>query len=511
MNNLRPYQAKAVEDLRTAIANGARRPVLKLSVGAGKTRIAAEIINSALNKRKRAIFTVPRISLIDQTIRSFQHEGVSELGVIQQFHELTDPRMPVQIASIDTLMRREIPPADIIVVDEAHIQREFLSSWLGDPAWQRSVFIGLSATPWAKGMARLWDALVPGPSMGALIKQGYLSSFRVFAPAHPDLEGVKTRAGDYVESQLAERMNTQALVADVCETWLARGENRPTLCFGCDRAHAKHLAQRFEALGVPSAYVDCHTDLEERAAIEKRFRAGEVKVACSVGVLTTGIDWPVACIILARPTRSEQLFVQIVGRGLRVNEGWADCLILDHASIHAGGEHSLGFVTDLDETLNTLDDGTPAAKKQRKGNLPKECPKCQYLRPPKVAICPSCGHVAKHGPRDVACQDGELVEITAPRSRSKDSQRVWFAGLRYIARDRCYKPGWAARQFKEAFGRWPPRAWEGDLIHPPTPEVKNWVTSRRIKFAKEREKARATPMQLVDEWLSKGGASNAGI
>jgi DNA repair protein RadD len=270
-----------------------------LPVGAGKTRVAAEIINLALGKGKRAIFTVPRLALIDQTVDAFLHEGIAEIGVCQGIHEMTDHTASLPGASVQTLMRRPIPEADLVVIDEAHLGFDFVRDWMADPAWAKVPFIGLSATPWAKGMAQHWDDLVPGPPMQTLIDQGHLSPFRIFAPSVPNLAGVKVIAGDYAEKQ--------------------HGENRPTLCFGVDRAHAKALQSRFQALGVPAGYVDAFSTDEERKALEAQFRAGEIKVACSVGVLTTGVDWPVACIILARPTKSEMLYVQIFGRGLRVN------------------------------------------------------------------------------------------------------------------------------------------------------------------------------------------------
>jgi superfamily II DNA or RNA helicase len=140
--------------------------------------------------------------------------------------------------------------------------------------------------------------------MQGLIDQGHLSPFRIFAPSVPDLDGVKTRGGDYVEEQLSRIMGEAKLVADAVETWLAHGEDRPTLCFGVDRAHAKKLLERFQKAGVPSGYVDAFSTPDERKDLEAKFRSGAVKVACSVGVLTTGVDWPVACIIMARPTKS---------------------------------------------------------------------------------------------------------------------------------------------------------------------------------------------------------------
>jgi DNA repair protein RadD len=490
MKPLRDYQAKAIEDIRASLKAGNKRPVLQLPVGAGKTRVAAEIINLALSKRKRAIFTVPRIALVDQTVDAFLHEGIAEIGVMQGIHEMTDHSRPCQVASVQTLARRKTPDADIVIIDEAHLGFESVREWMSDPAWAKVPFVGLSATPWAKGMAKHWDDLVLGPSMQSLIDQGHLSPFRIFAPSVPNLAGVKVIGGDYAEKQLSAIMGDAKLIADVVETWLSHGENRPTLCFGVDRAHAKALQSRFQAVGVPAGYVDAFSDEQARRALEMDFRGGRVKVACSVGVLTTGVDWPVSCVILARPTKSEMLYVQIFGRGLRVNPGYDDCLFLDHS----GTSLKLGYPTDIH--YDDLDDGKgPRYISGPKIAEPKLCNQCKFLKPPKTPICPNCGHEAKHGPRNVETAMGQLVELDAyRRPREKlvmtESEKKWFYHeLRSFGFQRHFKPKWPAVQYRERFGVWPPRDWDAGPSSPPSQATINWVKSRWIARAKAREKA----------------------
>ena len=116
-------------------------------------------------------------------------------------------------------------------------------------------------------------------------------------------------AGDYHEGDLGEAMNKATLVADVVTTWLERAAEPPDAllrCRSCPRQDT--CRQQFLEAEVPAEYIDCYTDAAERNAIAKRFHAGEVKVVCNVGCLTTGIDWDVRCIILARPTKSEILY-----------------------------------------------------------------------------------------------------------------------------------------------------------------------------------------------------------
>jgi DNA repair protein RadD len=280
------------------------------------------------------LFVVPALSLIEQTVQMFWDEGIRDLGVIQADHAMTAPERPVQVASVQTLMRRALPGCDVVVIDEAHRWFDFYGTWMTHPEWARIPFIGLSATPWTRGLGRYYDDLIIAATTADLIEAGFLSRFRVFAPSHPDLSEVRTVAGDYHEGDLGEVMSERTLVADVVETWLKRAQNRSTLCFAVDRAHAKHLQAKFHEAGVATGYVDAHTPPDERERVRQQFADGRLRVVCNVGCLTTGVDWDVRCVILARPTKSEILFVQIIGRGLRTAEGKDDCLILDHSDTH---------------------------------------------------------------------------------------------------------------------------------------------------------------------------------
>ena len=320
----RKHQRQSIDRLRQSLARGCSRPCLQLPTGAGKTFVASMIVNGALAKGNRVVFTVPALSLINQTVEAFEAEGVTQIGVIQADHPRTDWTAPVQVASVQTLARRDRPDCEVVVVDECHIGSKVISEWMAE--CPDVPFIGLSATPWRQGMSSEYDDLIIGATMQELIDAGFLSSFRVFAPAHPDLSGVKTTAGDFNQGQLGEVMGEGQMVADVVSTWLEKGEARPTLCFAVDRAHAKKLQADFERSGVPTGYVDAYTDEVERALVARRFERGEIKVVCNVGCLTTGVDWDVRCIILARPTKSEMLYVQMIGRGLRTADGKNDCL-----------------------------------------------------------------------------------------------------------------------------------------------------------------------------------------
>jgi superfamily II DNA or RNA helicase len=231
------------------------------------------------------------------------------------------------------------------------------------------------------------------------------------------------------------------------------------------------------------SYSSAQTIAMDRTAIARRFHAGEVEVVCNVGCLTTGIDWDVRCIILARPTKSEMLFAQMIGRGLRTADGKDDCLILDHSDNHL----RLGFVTDIHH--DKLDDGRERQKAEPKAAeaLPKKCAKCSFLKPPKLLVCPACGF--KPEPKcEVVNKDGELVEFSArgmTKPVSSAEHVEFYRQLKHFAVSRGYKSGWIAHKFKEKFGHWP-----SGLDHlapmPPSPATLGWIKSRQIAFAMGR-------------------------
>ena len=485
---LRPYQEHALEALRRSLASGHKRPMLQGPTGFGKTLTAAHIIRRALDKGNRVIFTVPALSLIDQTVAAFEAEGIYCVGVMQADHERTDQTQPVQVCSVQTLARRQKPDAGVVIIDEAHLMHKSVHAWMADSDWAKVPFIGLSATPWAKGLGKHYDDLIVASTTKALIEAGYLSDFVVFAPSTPDLSGVRTVAGDYHEGELATACNTDILVGDIVETWLKRGEDRQTLCYGVDRAHAEHLQQRFLEAGIAAEYIDCFTDRQDRERIFDRFRSGETRIISNVATLSLGIDLDVRCIIDARPTKSEMRFVQTIGRGLRTAPGKDRLIILDHAGNHL----RLGLVTDIHH--ERLDDGEPrkgaSEKPERDTPLPILCDECKAVLPRGTKICPACGAV-REAKSDVQMADGELVELGSGKKSNVPPTLAdmahFHAEVCWIVRERGYSPGWAAHKFRERFGVWPndPRIKFAEPA-PPSLKTRNWVRSRAIAWARGR-------------------------
>ena len=359
------------------------------------------------------------------------------------------------------------------------------------PEWRNTPFVGLSASPWTKGLGKHYDDLIVAATTSELIDKGLLSPFRVYAPAHPDLSEVKTMAGDFHEGQLSNVMRQPTLVAGVVETWLRLGEDRPTLCFAVDRAHARRIADEFEAAGVPAGYVDAKTPRDERIRMGRRLAEGQIKVIVNIATMTTGVDLDVRCIVLARPTKSEILFTQIVGRGLRTATGKADCLILDHSD----STLRLGFVTDIHYAA--LDDGksrgAPCTEaKEHRVSLPKECTACSYLKPAGVHKCPEC-RFAPERQSLIENRSGSLVQLNGKRNAggtdSRERRQEWYSMLLAIGQQRGWKTGAAAHRYRERFGVWP-----RDLIgvaKAPDLEVRNWVKARHIAFSKGKAKSSA--------------------
>ncbi len=477
---LRPHQHAAIAGVKRSMIAGNHRIIVQLPTGAGKTRTAAEIVKGALAKGNRVCFTVPAISLIDQTVEAFEAEGIRDIGVIQANHPRTNSHCPVQVASVQTLARRTRPACEIAVIDECHLRFDAVTEWMArEPG---KLFVGLSATPWAKGLADDWQDLIVPVRMQELIDQGYLSPFRVFAPSHPDLTRVATVAGDYHEGQLAEVMSDNRLVADVVQTWLQRAGNRPTLVFAVNRAHAAHLQAQFAEAGVRMGYCDAHVDRIERKILFDRVASGDLSGIVNVGTLTTGVDADIRCIVMARPTKSEMLFVQCIGRGLRTAPGKSECLILDHADNHA----RLGFVTDIhhDQLLSGKDKREPT-QREKGEPMPKDCPSCGALKPAKARTCPSCGFQPQRQ-SEVEVEEGELIELKpkAEKFNRDDKQKFWSMALS-VDRDRSKGGRLAKALYKGKFGVWP----QGLSSNPIEPDgaFLSYERSRRIAYAKRRQ------------------------
>jgi superfamily II DNA or RNA helicase len=487
---LRPYQDQAVQDLRLAIAGGSRQVILQAGTGSGKTVVASEIIKKAVAKGKQVLFLAHRRELIDQCGLRLDENGVGH-GIIMAGRRGTMGE-PVQVASIMTLWARafkrqriKLPEADLIVMDECHHGLSATYKKLV-AAYPEAVLLGLTATPCrgdGRGLGEMYQGMVHCPSIGDLTRDGFLVPVRYFAAKEPDVSKVKVRMGDYVESELERAMDKSELVGDVVENWGRLGEDRQTVVFASGVKHSIHLADEFRKAGVEARHLDANTPLDERADILADLASGKARVVCNCMVLTEGWDCPpVSCIVLARPTKSLGLYIQMGGRALRPHPGKKDCLLLDHAG--ACREH--GFLDeDIPWTLDGKTRISEEAKKVRKRN-PVKCPKCKRLFK-GMSSCPGCGWEPKAQGQDVDWSPGNLAEVGKRGNGYSASDKArWIKELRGLGMERGYKAGWAAHVYRAKFGSWPPRVTFGGIgdSTPPGSEVRAYVSHRAIRYSK---------------------------
>lgn len=457
---LRDYQTDLISRVGQAFIAGSRRVLVVASTGAGKTVIATEgFIKPALARNSRVLFIAHRSELLTQCADKL--DLPDQIGIIKAGHD-PKPDALIQLASIQSLARRALPPADLVIWDEAH--RSGAESYQRiQAAYPFAVHIGLTATPYrgdGKGLGHAFDAIALAPGIPDLIRMGFLVPSRTFALPPPDLTGVRTLGGDYQEDQLATAMNKPRIGSRIVETYQKHAAGRSTICFAVNIEHSRTLCMRFQHAGITAEHIDGGTPDDERAAILARLANGTTAVVCNCAVLTEGFDCPrVSCIILARPTKSRCLWRQCVGRGLRPHDGKADCQIHDHAGCYDRHGH-----VEQDEDL-TLSDGVrpkPVVAALR------QCLQCYAILPGAPAVCEVCGYVfpVKPVPEPLTV-DVELVEVTAPAPLDLSAVTVtaedaetysdpvkYYRHVLAIAAERDYKPGWVFHRCKHRFADW---------------------------------------------------------
>jgi DNA repair protein RadD len=503
--DLYAFQADLIQQVEVMIAAGRDRLMIVLPTGAGKTVVAAEIIARAVARGERVVFLVHRRELTKQASKKLFRANVDH-GVVQAgFPERPGER--VQIASIATLYvraiasrSREMPPADLIIVDEAHHARARTWQKILDH-YSDAVVIGLTATPArpdGKGLGKIFREIV-APVTVADLTPKYLVPAVTYAPMTPDLNGVQIRRGDYVESQLAERMNTQELVGNIAEHVHRIGTGRRTVVFASGVRHSVAIRDELRLSGLRAEHIDGTTPIEERDLILAELANGTIDVVTNHSVLCEGWDAPeVSRIVLARPTRSFVLYRQMVGRALRPSPetGKENAIILDHAG--AVFEH--GFIEDpiawtLFEDQRAENHVHTARGKHVAPGL-TTCPECHAVRL-EGKPCSLCNWRPVAKPRYVEVKDGQLGEVTRNGSVEKPALNELEFYRELVAlldekrqRHPGIKPGWVAHKFKDRIGNWPPLHWQGAAPLSPSPATRAWVRSRDIAFAKSMEARR---------------------
>lgn len=489
----REFQVAAHEALREGFRAGHRRQAVMAPTGAGKAYLGLRVCHEALVTGHRATFVADRTTLIEQVSATADRFGLSAHGVIQADHWRTDPSLPFQIASVQTLASRGWPESEVIVIDECH---SLYRGWTEHVLKTEAAVIGLSATPFAKGMGRIFTRLINATTMSELVDTGVLVPMRIFSCTKPDMAGAATSGGEWTDAAAAER--GMAIIGDVVAEWTKLATDRKTIVFGATIAHCEEICRQFNETGVLAAVFTSHTKPSERKALldEYRKRDSALRVLVSVEALAKGFDVPdVGCVCDCRPLRrSLSTAIQMWGRGLRSSPetGKKDCLLLDFSG------NIIRFAADFENIyhsgLSALDAGEKLDKEIRRDTAekePKSCPECGYS--PFSGRCMSCGHEVVKASM-IEHEAGEMQEIRIGRTKyADDHQHLWEQCCTYArghsAPDKQQGRAW--HLYKSIVGIAPPRYFslDGTPDVPITAAVLNKIRSINIAFRNRRNPA----------------------
>jgi len=449
---LRPYQEADLARIRAAYASGRRRVLYAAPTGPGKTRIFSTVVAGAAARGNRVTILGHRDEIVRQICDALTELGVAHGIIAAGYPEL--PEMPVQVASVATLVRRLHrldPVPDLCVVDEAHHAAARTWGRIIEAVPEAKI-LGVTATPQrldGKGLSDIFDTLIIGPSVEALIEQGHLSPFTTYAPAREvDLSKVRTRAGDFAVDELAETMSEGVIITAAVDEYVRLCPGVPAIAFCVDIAHSELVAAAFAARGFRAAHVDGTTPAAERRTLIAALGTGEIQVLCNCGLISEGLDVPVVtAAILLRPTKSLALHLQQVGRALRPAPGKIKALILDHAA----NTYRFG-PADLERAWSL-------EGKAGKGEaLPplQRCSGCGAIIPAAAMSCPECGTVLRVPKPKAAHTEraGSPLVATDYLAAMTYKQALLWAGadrdrLHLVARARGYKSGWVWYRLQE--------------------------------------------------------------
>jgi len=264
--------------------------------------------------------------------------------------------------------------------------------------------------------------------MTGLVERGYLTDAKLFGPpAKAELDKIKISAGEYNQKELSTEMSKLAVVGDVVENYIKLGEGKPAICFCVTVEHSKRVAEIFNRAGIPALHVDCVDSKEKRAEAINLLKSGKIKVLCNVNIWSTGVDIPcVEVCILARPTKSINLYLQQVGRAFRPYRVCGSC----HKSYdnsdrcyhcgEANPSYIKRYAIVIDHGENILRHGQPqidrdAELTDRMGKaMPlshaiKICESCYSVLTPSQVRCSNCNFDLGDKKREVKTVEGEIV------------------------------------------------------------------------------------------------------
>lgn len=409
MIKLRPYQTQAIDQMRDLMRKGCKSILYRGATGSGKTALTAHMLHTASSKGMRCLFVVHRRELIKQSIEAFNKEGLAH-GVIGAGYREDNFKL-VQIAGIATLMRRlaRYRSPSLIVWDECH--HLAAKGWRDTyGSFSRAYHVGLTATPErmdGQGLGEYFQAMIHGPSIQDLTAQGYLSPYRLYAPMTISTEGVHMRMGDFARNELQGKVDRPSITGDVVAHYKKYAHGKRTLIFCVSIAHSKHVAEQFCAAGYQAMHVDGETDPQIRDDAMRRFKDGNVQILTSVEIFGEGVDVPaLECVVLLRPTQSLGLYLQQIGRALRVFDGKKEATILDHV-----GNTMRHGLPDEDRQWSLSGHERVSRGSATESVTVRICPSCFAAQPAGATACKFCQYVFETKPRKVDEKEGELSEV----------------------------------------------------------------------------------------------------
>lgn len=517
---LRDYQSAAIEAARENIRKGIKRQILCAPTGAGKTVIALGMMKGAADVGARSAFIVDRSALVDQSSAALDLYGIDH-GVMQADHWRSRPRAYVQLVSAQTLGRRLgkggyldhfLKGLRFVLIDEAHTLYQSTLDWL-DTLPENCSVIGLTATPFTRGLGKHYQAIVNVATTDGLIAGGNLVKPIVFAAVEVDTSGVAVKStGEWDERGLEQ--GGIKIVGDVVTEYIKRTTERyggsvKTICFSSTVAHGEEICRAFAQVGLNFQNISYHDDEDERRAKIAEFRkAGSLITGLvSCDALAKGFDVPdVKVCILCRPLRkSLTTHIQQIGRVMRPSAGKTEALVIDHAG------NALRFLRDtVDFWANGVDELNEGAEKDKAARTIEKkereqllCFGCQAVMPPSLRVCPACGRERPARASGVTVISGttQEIDLKVVSGRKfdfethpilKDQKVAYQSFLAFTAHrkrgDVDAGRRWAAGLFKGIYGKWPPRAFD-TLPHRPelmTFDVESFCRKEMARYSKSR-------------------------
>jgi superfamily II DNA or RNA helicase len=490
--NLFDYQAAILDSLRQGFAAGHDHQMLYCPTGGGKTEMAISLMEAAALKFNRSAMILDRVILCNQTSERLDKYGIDH-GVLQSGHWRYRPYERIQVCSAQTLEKRgSLPDTKLLIVDEAHNTRKQTANFIKHTPGLK--VIGLSATPFTKGLGAIYSNVVSAVTTDELVRQKRLAPLRVYVGKEIDMKGAKKVAGEWSEKEAGAR--GIKITGDVVAEWVKKthevfGGPRKTIVFAAGVAHAADLAQKFAEAGYNFVSLSYKDDDDFKAEVIKDFARADTSIhgLIATDILTKGFDVPDVMIgVSARPfSKSLASHIQQMGRVMRGHPGKEFALWLCHSG------NFLGFQDQWEDVyyngVHEIDDGREKPRKERSAAEKERatCPRCGTVWVGKSDTCACCGFVRPLF-SEIITQPGELTEIDGGKNiADRQIKQDWYSQLLHISRLRGYSDGWAAHKYKERFTVWPRGLHDAEADV--TPEVARWVKSRQIAWAKSKQRA----------------------